>query len=199
MDTLLAVCLGIALAAASGLRIFLPLFLLSLAGRFGWVEVSGGFAWLTETPALIAFGIAVAIEVAAYSVPWLDNFLDAASAPLAIAAGVLISASTFTGMDPLPRWILAAVAGGGAAAGMHALTAGLRMVSTFATGGLGNFVIAIGELALSALLSILAFAIPLAAGFVAILILLVAGLRVLWRRSRRRALSPASQGVLDRP
>lgn len=188
VETVLSVCLGVALAAACGFRVFLPLFALSLAGQLGWVEVSGNLAWMVSVPALVTFGVAVVLEVAAYYVPWLDNLLDAAAAPLAIAAGALISASVFQGLEPLPRWTLAIVAGGGAAAGVHGLSAVVRGISTVTTAGLGNFVVATVELVLAALLSVLAFLLPLLAlAFVALLLLLAAFLAS--RRARRPALA----------
>jgi Domain of unknown function (DUF4126) len=182
METLLSICLGIALAAACGLRIFLPLFALSLAAKLGVVEVSGGFAWLAGTGALITFAVALALEITAYYVPWLDNLLDAAAAPLAVAAGVLSSAAVLGDLDPLPRWILAVVAGGGAAAGMQGLTTILRAFTSFATAGLGNFLVATGELALSALLSVLAFVLPVVAALISIGLLIAFSWEALVRR-----------------
>ena len=45
------IAMGIGLAACAGLRAFLPLFLLGLAGRFDWVSLSPTFDWLASTPA----------------------------------------------------------------------------------------------------------------------------------------------------
>jgi hypothetical protein len=182
MDTLLSICLGIALAAACGFRVFVPLFVLSLASRMGWVEVSGHFAWLSGNGALLTFGAALILEVAAYYVPWLDNLLDAAAGPLAVGAGILASASVFTGLDPLPRWTLAIVAGGGAAAGVQGLTTVARAFSSFTTGGLGNFVVATGELLLAVLISALAVVVPIVALAVALILLALFALRGAWRR-----------------
>ncbi len=181
METLLSVCLGVALAAACGLRVFLPLFALSLAARLGFVTVTGGFAWVSSTAALVTFGIALTLEVAAYYVPWLDNLLDAAAAPLAIGAGVLTSAAVLTDVSPVLRWSVAIVAGGGAAAGMQGLTTIARAFTSFATAGLGNFVVATAEVLLSALLSLVAFLMPLVAAALALGVLIVVATRLLLR------------------
>jgi hypothetical protein len=181
METLLSVCLGVALAAACGLRVFLPLFALSLATRLGFVTVTGSFAWVSSTAALVTFGIALTLEVAAYYVPWLDNLLDAAAAPLAIGAGVLTSAAVLTDVSPVLRWSVAIVAGGGAAAGMQGLTTIARAFTSFATAGLGNFVVATAEVLLSALLSLIAFLMPLVAAALALGVLIVVGTRLLLR------------------
>jgi hypothetical protein len=41
MDTLIAACLGIGLAAACGFRVFVPLLVVSVAARFGFVTLAG--------------------------------------------------------------------------------------------------------------------------------------------------------------
>ncbi|MFM7627151.1 MAG: DUF4126 family protein, partial [Gammaproteobacteria bacterium] len=48
LEALLPIALGVALAAAVGLRVFLPLCALSVAGHFGWVPLAGEFAWLAS-------------------------------------------------------------------------------------------------------------------------------------------------------
>ena len=183
METLLSVCLGVALSAACGLRVFLPLFALSLASRLGVVEVTGSFAWLSSTGALWTFGVALALEVAAYYVPWLDNLLDAAAAPMAIGAGVLTSAAVLSDVSPIVRWTVAIVAGGGAAAGMQGLTTVARAFTSFATAGLGNFVVATGELLLSAVLSVVAFVLPILAAAIALLVLTIITARLFLQRT----------------
>jgi hypothetical protein len=182
METVLSVCLGIALAAACGFRVFVPLLALSLASHAGWVEVTGGFAWLASVPALVTFSVAVVLEVGAYYVPWLDNLLDAAAAPLATAAGVLVSVSVFEGLDPLARWTLAIVAGGGAAASIHGLTAMVRGASTLTTGGLGNWIVASIEWLAAALLSALAVILPIIAVAAVVVALMIAGVLTAARR-----------------
>ena len=64
---------------------------------------------------LTAFAIAAVLEIGAYYVPWLDNALDAASSPAATIAGVILAAAFIQDIDPLLKWSLAIIAGGGAA------------------------------------------------------------------------------------
>jgi len=49
---------GVALAAAAGLRVFVPLLVLSLAMHFGKVQPAHSFEWLGTLPAVIAFAVA---------------------------------------------------------------------------------------------------------------------------------------------
>lgn len=181
MNALLSVGLGIGLAAACGLRVFVPLLVVGVAAHLGHLELGEGFTWIGSTPALIAFAVATVLEVAAYKVPWLDNLLDAAASPTAVLAGVIVSASVFTGMEPLLKWALAAIAGGGVAGTVQAGTVVIRRLSTLATGGLANPLFAALEAGSSLALSLVALVVP----FLAVLLVLLLFI-VTWRLLRRR-------------
>jgi hypothetical protein len=163
LDILLSVALGTGLAAAVGLRVFLPLFLTSLAAHAGWVDLSGSFEWLGTMPAIVMLGVAALLEVLAYYVPGVDNLLDAIATPAAVVAGTAVAAAVMTDLPPIVKWTTAVIAGGGAAGITQGITAMLRAKSTAMTGGLGNPVVASGELGGAVLVTILAIAFPLAA------------------------------------
>ena len=163
METLLSVVLGIGLSAACGFRIFVPFLLVGIAARTGHLALGDSFAWMASTPALIVLGVATVFEIAAYYVPWLDHALDVLASPSAVVAGVVMTASVVTGLDPMLKWTLALIAGGGIAATVQALTVGTRKVSLLTTGGLANPVVSTAELAGSVGLVILAIALPLLA------------------------------------
>ena len=187
METLLSLSIGLGLSAAVGFRIFVPLLVMSLAARTGYLELGSGFDWIASAPALIAFALATVLEIGAYYIPFLDNLLDTIAGPAAVLAGILVSASVVTGMDPFLRWTLAVIAGGGIAGTVQGLTTGARGVSTVTTGGIGNPVLSTLELGGSAALSLLAIVLPLLA--LAGVLVLVAMLIALGRRraNRRRA------------
>lgn len=182
--------LGVALAAACGLRIFVPLLVLGAASALGWVELTGSLGWLGSAPALTVLGAATVVEVAAYHVPWLDNALDYIGAPLAVGAGTLMAASVLPESDAVLRWSVAAVAGGGAAGAVHAGTAVLRKLSSLTTGGLANPVLAFAEAVGSFVTTVVALALPVLA--IALVVLaLAAAVRLLRRRgARERATGP---------
>ena len=94
LNFLLSVLAALGLAAACGFRVFVPLLVLSLAARAGWIGLSPGFAWIGSTPALVSLGLATVLEVGAYYVPWLDNLLDSIATPAAVVAGIVVSASS---------------------------------------------------------------------------------------------------------
>lgn len=180
MSIVLAVALGLGLAAAAGLRVFLPLLGAGLAARFGYVELDPGFAWLSEPAALLALGAATVAEVVAYYVPWLDHALDTLATPAAVGAGVLASAAVLVDLPPALQWGVAILAGGSAAGLVQALTVGLRLKSTLVTGGIGNPLVATAEAVGSAGLVLFAVFLPLLS--LAALFLLGA---FLYRRARR--------------
>jgi hypothetical protein len=190
VSTLLSVLLGVGLSAACGFRIFVPFLVLGIAARTGHVTLGSSFAWMATTPALIALAVATVLEVGAYFIPWLDHALDVIATPAAVVAGVVMTASVVTGLDPMTKWSLALIAGGGIAGTVQALTVGTRKVSLLTTGGLGNPVVAALELIGSIALAVLAIAVPLAA-FAVIVWAVFFGIRFIVRRMRAAG-SPAT-------
>jgi hypothetical protein len=186
MELALSVLLGIALAAAVGLRVFAPLLVVAVAAWSGKIELAPALSWLATTPAVLALAVAAIAEIAAYYVPGVDHLLDALTTPLALVAGTLLVAAPLWDAPPLFKWGTAVIAGGGAAGLTQGLTTLLRTKSTLATGGLGNPLIATGEAGGSLLLASLAIFVPLLAIALALAALFIA-LRFLRRTLRRSA------------
>ncbi|MDH4130653.1 MAG: DUF4126 domain-containing protein [Gemmatimonadota bacterium] len=161
LQTLLSIAAGLGLAAACGLRVFVPLLAAGAAARLGYLPLAAGFDWLATTPALIALGTATLLEVGAYYVPWLDHVLDLVATPAAVGAGMLASMSVLTDLPPALRWGIGIIGGGGAAGLIQGATALLRLKSTALTGGLANPVLATFELAGAGLVAIIALMLPL--------------------------------------
>ena len=87
IETLISICLGVGLAASAGFRVFVPLFILSLASHLQWIPVNDSWSWIGQTTALIALGIAMIFEISAYYIPFIDSVLDTIAIPLAAIAG----------------------------------------------------------------------------------------------------------------
>ena len=190
-DVTLSIVLGIALAAATGFRVFLPMLIVSGAAYTGHLQLDTSFAWLGTPSALTMLSVAALAEVLAYYVPVIDNLLDTLATPAALIAGTIVSAAVITDVPPMVKWTAAVIAGGGIAGLTQGVTAILRAHSTVLTGGLGNSVIATAELGGAVLISFLALVAPAAAVALVILFLLVA-IRLL-RRLFRRAKSSDSR------
>jgi uncharacterized membrane protein len=75
----LSIVLGIALAAATGFRVFLPLLVVSAASYTGHLTLDDDFTWLGTSSAPIMLSVASLVEIVAYyvpvsttcSIPWL--------------------------------------------------------------------------------------------------------------------------------
>ncbi|WP_326981690.1 DUF4126 domain-containing protein [Chryseobacterium sp. MYb264] len=180
--------IGIGLAAATGFRVFLPLFAVSLASFMGWIPMNEHFEWLSGLPTLITTGIATIVEVLAYYIPFVDHLLDTLSIPLATIAGSVLFASQFADLGTFPQWALALIAGGGTAATVSSGFAGIRAASTMTTGGLGNSVVGTTETAGAGIMAVLAMILPILAGICAIILvifILVSG-RKFWKKLKTR-------------
>jgi hypothetical protein len=184
-DIAVSIVLGVALAAATGFRVFLPMLIVSAAAYSGHLPLDSSFAWLGTLPALIMLSVATLAEISAYYIPIIDNLLDSLATPSAFVAGTIVSAAVMVDVPPMVKWTAAVIAGGGIAGLTQAATGVLRAHSTVLTGGLGNSVIATGEFGGALLISFLALAAPAVAIALVILFLWLA-LRllhkVLWRR-----------------
>lgn len=171
METLLSIFIGIGLSAAVGFRIFIPFLITSIAAYTGYLELSTYFSWIGTLPALIAFSVATIVELFAYYIPWLDNFLDTIEYPFAIFAGIILSGSVISDISPFLKWAFAIIAGGGIAGTIQAATGLTRLKTSAITGGTGNPVVSSVEAGSSVVLSLTAIFIPVVALIIVILIL----------------------------
>jgi hypothetical protein len=188
LDLGLSIALGVGLAAATGLRLFLPMLVVSVAAYTGHLPLSDNFAWLATPAALVLLSVAALVEILAYYIPGVDNLLDTLATPAAFVAGTIISAAVITDLPPMVKWAAAIIAGGGIAGLTQATSAVLRAKSTVLTGTLGNPVIATAEVGGSLLVSLMALAAPLLT-LVVIVVLLWLGLR--WFRQISRGPRPS--------
>ena len=178
----IAAFMGISLAAASGFRVFLPPFIMSLAVRVNFIEidlVGSQFELFTSTPAIIILGIATVAEFAAYYAPWIDNLLDTIATPAAVLAGIGVTAISLEGSEPIVQWAIAVIAGGGMSATIQTATVATRGISSTFTLGFANPVVATSENIASVALTIIAILFPiLAIVFALLLALLLLRLRI---------------------
>jgi hypothetical protein len=180
-NLLLALATGVGLAAAAGLRAFLPVLAVGLAARFGLLELRPGLEWLAGAPALWALGTATVLELAADKVPVLDHALDALGTVLRPAAAALGAFAVLQGWGT-PWAQLFALAMGAGALAVHGAKAHVRVGSSAVTLGAANPVLSVLEDVASFLLVALAVLVPLLA--VAFVVLLALALARAFRRRR---------------
>ena len=170
IEYIFSLFLGIGLAASVGFRVFVPLFILSLASYFDLVTLNDNWMWIGSFPALILLGIATLVESLAYLFPYIDNLLDTIALPLATLAGTMIVVATSIDMSPVYLWTLAIIAGGGTATAVKGVTSTTRLVSTSTTGGVANPLISTVETGTSFIVSIITVFVPIV-GFILVLVL----------------------------
>ncbi|MBT8286115.1 MAG: DUF4126 domain-containing protein [Flavobacteriaceae bacterium] len=171
-ETMISIFLGIGLAASVGFRVFLPLFVLSLAAYFQVWELNDQWEWIGSIPALITLGVATVVEIFAYFIPYVDNLLDSIALPLAALAGTAVMVATVSELDPVITWSLAIIAGGGTAAAIKGASATGRLTSTATTAGIGNPIISLIETATALLMSVVSVIAPVIASILVILLLI---------------------------
>jgi hypothetical protein len=179
LSWLLALGAGVGIAAACGLRAFLPLLFLGVAGRVGLIQLRSGAEWLTTDLALIALGVATVVEIAADKIPVVDHALDAVATVLRPAAAWL-AAYAVLGNWPTPWGQIVALLLASLTLGMHAVKSTFRIGSTATTLGHANPLLSGLEDALAFVLC-WAVILPLLA-----LLGIAAGVWLLFRIRRRR-------------
>lgn len=142
---LIHLSMGVGLAACAGLRAFLPLFVVSVAGKLELVPLSESFGWVAGWPALIVFGAAVLVEVLSDKFPVVDHVLDSVQIFIKPIAGAFVAVTVVEEWAPLYVTAVAIVGGGSAAGLVHVAKAKLRLVSSVTTAGLGNPVLSVTE------------------------------------------------------
>ena len=155
------------------------------------------YEWLGSTPVTIALGVATALEVGSYYIPWVDNALDSIATPAAVVAGSFITGAMmpeFMG-DGSFKWIAATIAGGGTAGVVQGASVITRGASTASTGGIGNPVISTAELGGSIVTAAMAVLVPvLCAVFVILLMYFMLRTILRFFMNRGRAKSTTSAG-----
>lgn len=163
MDTIqiiFALLMGFSLAATCGLRAFLPLLIISLGAKAGFIDLSTSFGWMESWPAIIVFGTATVLEILADKVPAVDHVLDAAGMIVRPIAGAVAASSLIQGMNPLMTLVVGIIVGATIAGIVNAIKGTARGISTAVTGGVANPVVSVAEDGATALTGVLSLIVP---------------------------------------
>ena len=124
-DPLSAAALAGGLSWASGIRLYMTLFIAGWFGRTGWIQLPSSLEVLESPWVMAVTGALVVIEFLADKVPGIDSAWDAIHTLIRIPAGAILGAAVLGEVDP--QWTtIAAIIGGTFAAGAHATKAGSR-------------------------------------------------------------------------
>ena len=169
-EIIIAVAIGIGLSASCGFRVFIPMLVASVAAKTGFLPVQEGFQWLAGWPAIFCFGTATFVEILAYYIPFVDNFLDVVTTPLAFISGTVLMTSVLPGDNDFLKWATGVITGGGAAATVQGGTVLTRLASSKLTAGTGNAVVATGEHAAALSASVLSLVFPVVVALIVIIL-----------------------------
>jgi Domain of unknown function (DUF4126) len=133
------VALSAGLAWASGIRLYLVLFLAGLLARLGYLDLPEPLTVLSHPLVLGATGVMLVIEFVADKVPTIDSAWDALHTFIRIPAGAFLAAAALGTADP--AWVAtAAILGGSIAAGTHLMKAGGRALINTSPEPVSNWV-----------------------------------------------------------
>ncbi|HEX2197350.1 MAG TPA: DUF4126 domain-containing protein [Burkholderiales bacterium] len=175
-----------ALAWGAGLRAYLVILLVGLAGTLGWLELPEHLRLLEHPLVLGASGFMTAVEFFADKLPWLDSLWDAVHSFIRIPAGAALAAAVF-GDSGAALALAAALLGGTLAAGVHFTKAGTRAALNTSPEPFSNWTASLAEDAMVPAGLWVAVAHP-AVFFVLLAVFLVAAVllvRIVWRGLRR--------------
>jgi uncharacterized membrane protein len=183
--------IGVLLAWLAGIRVYLTVFGVGLAGYFGWLDLPQALQ-VTQSPWVIGVSGALAlVEFFADKIPGVDSGWDLLHTLLRVPAGAFLAASAMSPDGHLGAGMLAT--GAGVALTSHLLKSGSRALLNTSPEPVSNWTASVSEDAAVVGGLALAFAHPWLALVlvVAVSVLLALGVWWLWRKLYRgvRALS----------
>jgi hypothetical protein len=192
-STVTALLSALGLSGAGGLNAWMPLMVVAILGRAGWVDLDPAFSELTRTPVILALVALFVLDFVADKIPAVDHAMHAAGAIVHPVVGAALFDLQAGGHSPLAVNLLA---GAGVAGTLHAARATARPVVNGASGGLGAPLVSLLEDIASLLLTLVAFLLPALAALVVIVLLV--GAILLARRARRMLRRRAERAATPR-
>ncbi len=117
--------LAAALGWASGLRLYLAVFITGLIGWMGWFELPPGLQVLQHPALLGASGFMLFVEFFADKIPYVDSLWDLVNSVVRVPAGAALAAGAL-GADSATMALVAALMGGTLAATSQAAKTSTR-------------------------------------------------------------------------
>jgi len=139
-----SIALAGGLAWASGLRLYLVVFLAGALSWFGYLNLPDSLAVLRHPLVIGVAGVMAVAELVADKVPAFDSLWDGFQTFIRIPAGALLAAFALGDADP--AWMVAAgLIGGAITAGTHFAKAGSRLAINASPEPFSNWLASFGE------------------------------------------------------
>ncbi len=144
MDMIQTIALSAGLAWASGLRLYLVIFLAGALSYFGYLQLPATLAVLQNPLVIGVAGVMAFAELIADKIPAFDSLWDSFQTFIRIPAGALLAAFAMGDVDP--AWTVAAgLIGGTITAGTHFAKAGSRLAINTSPEPFSNWIASFGE------------------------------------------------------
>jgi Domain of unknown function (DUF4126) len=127
MDVISSLALAGGLSWASGLRLYLTVFVVGLLAKFGYIDLPATLNILSNPVVIGVSGILMTVEFLADKIPYIDSAWDSIQTFIRIPAGALLAMGAMNSADPMIA-TLAALLGGSLTSMTHATKAGSRAI-----------------------------------------------------------------------
>ncbi len=125
MDMISNLALAGGLSWASGLRLYLTVFMVGALARYNIIHLPASLDILSNPIVLVVAGALCVIEFLADKIPYVDSAWDSIQTFIRIPAGALLAMGTINTSDPVIATVTALL-GGSLAGATHATKAGSR-------------------------------------------------------------------------
>ena len=144
MDLVSQLALAGGLSWASGLRLYLTVFIVGLLTKFNYIPLPDSLNILTNPIVLSVAGILSVIEFLADKIPYVDSAWDSIQTFIRIPAGALLAMGAINSSDPIVATI-SALLGCTLAGATHATKAGSRAMINTSPEPVSNVAASLGE------------------------------------------------------
>ena len=143
MDEAQLFAVGVALAALAGVRVYLTVFGVGLAGLLGWVELPPALLACSSPWVMGTSGVLALVEFGFDKIPGVDSGWDLLHTLLRVPAGAFLAAATLSPDGQLGASALAV--GAGASLLTHVLKSGTRLLINSSPEPASNWTASFGE------------------------------------------------------
>jgi hypothetical protein len=144
MEMISQLALAGGLSWASGLRLYLTVFVVGLLAKFNYIDLPAALDILSNPIVLGVAGILAAVEFLADKIPYVDSAWDGIQTFIRIPAGALLAMGAINSADPVVATI-AALLGGSLTSMTHATKAGSRALINTSPEPVSNITTSFGE------------------------------------------------------
>jgi hypothetical protein len=144
MDAITSFALASGLSWASGLRLYLTVFIVGSLSKFNYIHLPKSLDILSNPIVIGVAGVLMVVEFLADKIPYVDSAWDSIQTFIRIPAGALLAMGAINTSDPIIATIAALL--GGSLTGMtHATKAGSRALINTSPEPVSNITASFGE------------------------------------------------------